>query len=110
MAIVKKTKEELRQLAVDIADGKVYTNRHLPNPEMVNSVFLLIGLGGLHQHHKDDIDSIGLIYEYLSEAGPRSINGQPQFFSLRLLDKEDTELMFQYYNKYLKTKQEFLSE
>ncbi len=46
------------------------------------------------------LTSIGLVYEYLTEAGPTSVNGCPVFFSLRLLNKVDTEKMFEYYNQY----------
>lgn len=51
-----------------------------------------------YQEHR--VKSIGLVYEYLSEAGPMSVNGKPTFFSLRLLNKADTEKMFDYYNQY----------
>lgn len=51
-----------------------------------------------YQEHQ--VKSIGLVYEYLSEAGPISVNGKPTFFSLRLLNKVDTEKMFDYYNQY----------
>lgn len=32
---------------------------------------------------------IGLIYEYLDKAGPRSINGYPIFFSMRIMHRDD---------------------
>lgn len=51
-----------------------------------------------YQEHQ--VKSIGLVYEYLSAAGPMSVNGKPTFFSLRLLNKVDTEKMFEYYNQY----------
>lgn len=46
------------------------------------------------------LKSIGLVYEYLSAAGPMSVNGKPIFFSLRLLNHDDTKKMFEYYNQY----------
>jgi len=46
------------------------------------------------------IPSIGFVYEYLTEAGPMSINGKPNFFSTRFLNKEDTTKMFEYYETY----------
>jgi hypothetical protein len=48
------------------------------------------------------LKSIGLIYEYLSAALPISVNGKPIFFSLRLLNHDDTKKMFEYYNQYIK--------
>jgi len=35
------------------------------------------------------LQNIGVIYEYISKAGPRSINGYPCFFSFRILNKAD---------------------
>jgi hypothetical protein len=37
------------------------------------------------------ISNIGVIYEWMEKAGPRSVNGYPTFFSCRLLHKEDWE-------------------
>lgn len=51
-------------------------------------------------YEKEQLNSIGLVYEYLSEAGPMAVNGKPTFFSLRLLNKVDTEKMFEYYEQY----------
>lgn len=33
--------------------------------------------------------TLGVIYEYIREAGPRGINGLPCFFSFRMLNQED---------------------
>ena len=51
-------------------------------------------------YKEQQLKSIGLVYEYISEAGPTSINGKPCFFSLRLLNHEDTTKMFEYYTTY----------
>jgi hypothetical protein len=45
-----------------------------------------------------DIDELkkdppGLIFEYFSKAGPRSINGMPMFVSCQMLSKEDTVVL-----------------
>ena len=39
----------------------------------------------------DKLDQLGVIYEWMSKAGPRAINGMPTFFSCRLMHKEDWE-------------------
>jgi hypothetical protein len=33
---------------------------------------------------------LGMIWEYMSKAGPRSVNGVPMFMSMRFLSKDDT--------------------
>ncbi len=45
-------------------------------------------LSGFHQGWLSDI---GLIYEDIGQAGPRSINGYPIFWSFRILNKSDWE-------------------
>lgn len=37
------------------------------------------------------LDNLAVIYEYHSQAGPRSINGCPIFYSFRMLNKSDWE-------------------
>jgi len=38
---------------------------------------------------KQWLANIGILYEYMSQAGPRSINGCPMFFSVRYMHRED---------------------
>jgi len=52
------------------------------------------------KYYNKYIEGIGMIYEYISEAGPRSINGNPIFYSLKILSKTDCDKMFEYYNQY----------
>jgi hypothetical protein len=40
-----------------------------------------------------------LIYEYLSEAGPRSINGYPNFFSFKYLIQEEYDIFIKHYKE-----------
>ena len=42
---------------------------------------------------------LGVVYEHMSEAGPRAINGYPMFMSLRLMHREDWKLAFDAYKK-----------
>ena len=42
---------------------------------------------------------LGVVYAHMSEAGPRGINGNPMFMSMRLLHLEDWKLAFDAYNK-----------
>lgn len=51
-------------------------------------------------YNEQRVPSIGLIYEYLSEAGPLSINGGPVFMSVRMLNKDDASKVFEYYETY----------
>ena len=42
---------------------------------------------------------LGVVYEHMSAAGPRAINGYPMFMSLRLMHREDWKLAFDAYKK-----------
>ena len=89
-----KTREELKQLAVDINAGKVFTNAHVPEGEKIEVVFLPIALGALSGWTPDQAKDIGLIYEYLSEATPMTVNGMPGFISMQLLNRGDTDRLW----------------
>jgi hypothetical protein len=62
----------------------------------------------LWEHAAEWVKDAGIIYEYISAAGPRSINGYPMFTSCRKLNKEDTQTMIKYYNELLEQKKKFL--
>lgn len=51
-------------------------------------VFMPLALGGLAGW---DLEKIGLVFEEISKAGPRSINGRPCFFSCQFLHIDDLE-------------------
>lgn len=50
---------------------------------------------------KIDADKVGMLYEYMDKAGPRSVNGYPCFFSFRWLDKRDSRRVVTLYNRNL---------
>lgn len=85
------TDEQIQEIALGLHRRQIFCDRHIPQPQwedMVPSVFLTIGLGGFGNV---DVTTLGLVWEHLDKAGPRSINGFPMFFSCNLLNKEDAE-------------------
>ncbi len=95
----KLTEEEIKELANDIYKGNVFTDRHIQKPEDLSTVFMpLIFL------EEKDIDDLkknppGMVYEYMTEAGPRMINGMPTFWSVRMISQEDTKKVLEKYTK-----------
>lgn len=92
VAYQPRTDAEIRQLALDLVAGKVFTDRHIRADEwqsMVGSIFMVLGLGGPAIFTGIDPADIGFIYEYMDKAGPRGINGYPVFFSLHVVSKAD---------------------
>jgi hypothetical protein len=93
--------EEIKQLATDIFQNKVFTDRHIPSNQrdIIPSVFMVIALGGLANCSKSYVKDIGMIYEYLDKASPTGINGYPIFVSVRLASKADAEKVWELYNQ-----------
>lgn len=75
----KLGKDGIKNLAKRIMANEVYTDRYLPNPEMMGMVFMPLML-----MEKEDLLDIqknnpAMIYADYKDALPRSINGQPMF-------------------------------
>lgn len=83
--------QKLADLVLAIADGRAYTDRHVPEGMRLEQVFMPLAMGALSGMARTQLDDIGMVYEYVEKAGPLAVNGQPMFFSLRLLNKADTE-------------------
>lgn len=89
--VPRKSDEELREFVLAYCDGRVFTSLQISKDRDIGLVFMPLALGALHNVTDQYAASIGLIYEYLSKAGPSSINGMPVFFSCRLLHRDDCE-------------------
>lgn len=151
---INLTDEELKTLAKDTYDGKVFTSLHIREFEqyMVGSIFmpiLFLGAppskpdfpkptGNIRKDRKNKLnhftvtipkweqeykewedetplrqaflEEIGMIYENISEAGPRSINGYPVFFGCKILSRENTKKFIELYNTYVKLREDFEKE
>lgn len=93
--------EDIAKIAKDIATDKIFSSCHMTEHELSNIglVFMPIALGGLSDLSDADKEDIGMIYEYYDKAGPRGINGMPMFFSCRLVNKNDTKMIFEKVDK-----------
>lgn len=105
----QKTDQELKKLAIDIADGKIFTDRHLRDINQLSMVFMILALMEENDYNSF-IHEVGLIYEYMSEAGPMSINGMPIFMSVRRLSIEEAQKVDSFYKEYMSFKEGFLNE
>ncbi len=84
--------DELRKFVNDFVSGKIYSMAHVPEGEDPVMPFMVLKMGGGLPY--TDISSVGMVYEYLDQAGPRSCNGMPGFFSHRVMHKKDWERAF----------------
>lgn len=81
--------EKVKEIALGIDAGQIYTNWHLPDQGEMSSVFMPLGLGALDNLSQGELNDVGMVFEYLEKQAPRSINGMPVFFSMHLVNMED---------------------
>lgn len=103
-----KKQSELKDIAKDLVDGKIFSDRHIPEYDrhLTSMIFMVLALGGSKFASSMIDQKITFVYEYLNETNPRAINGYPTFFTLRMLNDKDTEKMFKYYDKIKEMKEE----
>lgn len=91
MTINRLDTEALRTVAIDVAAGIVYTDRH--GDEALDAWrFCFFAMP-----EKPDVSTWGMVYEYLDKAGPRTVNGRPSFFSMKVLHVDDMSQFFEFY-------------
>jgi len=95
-----KTDEELKKIALDLYSGKIFSDRHLNDPEKeIPLVFMIVGFMS-----KEDIKELEskepvFVYEYLEKANKMGVNGYPTFFTMRYLNREEYNKMIGYHEK-----------
>lgn len=87
----RRTDDEIKQLALDVHAGLVFGTWNIKNPSETGMVFMILSLMDSVMIKAMQRDGIVHLYEYISKAGPRSVNGMPCFFSAHQLDHEDTQ-------------------
>lgn len=135
----KLTDEEIKEIVRGVYDGKIFTSfqcRDMVHSVFMPLIFL----GGSPtkptatannqenrkrklQYIEDCLDyelqtpardeymnSIGMLYENISKAGPMSVNGYPIFYSCHIMSSEDAKRFLEMYQKYEKMREEFEKE
>lgn len=96
LELLDLSEEKLRELAQDYVDRKIFTDRNASSDVKLRRVFMPIAFGAFDNVPEEDMKNLGLIYEYISAAAPRSINGLPIFTSMRFLNRSDTDKLATY--------------
>lgn len=99
-----RTNEELKQIAVDLYSNNIFSSAHMEGEEE-NIKLHFTPLCFLNEEQLKEMEEkdIVFIYEYVSEAGPQSLDGKPVFFSFRSLSRKEAVIMFEYYEKLCNT-------
>jgi hypothetical protein len=90
---VTQSDEDIKKLAVDIFEGRVFGSWCIPESELSNVlhlVFLPLAFTDRDQIPKNTAH----FYEYLRESSPRGINGYPSFFSVRFMSRGMAETIY----------------
>lgn len=82
------TEKELEARVMDLLGNKIYTS-HGMDEQTVGLVFPAISLGAFKGWEREELDKIGVLYEYLDKAAPVMANGHPVFLSVRWMHRED---------------------
>lgn len=96
------TEAQVKELALGIFRNEIFTDRHVAphDQRLMATIFMPLGLMG-----KKDILALqrkqrpGMLYAKMSEAGPRSINGYPMFFSLSMVSEADAKKVWDEYKR-----------
>ena len=108
--LTARSDEDLKKLAVDLYESKLFSTLHL-NPESAahdaRMVFMPLALGAFADWPEDKLKNIGMIYEYYGKEAPTSCNGLPCFFSFSMISSQDLKRMLVFLEKYKKLKEEF---
>jgi len=90
--------DEMKKLVKDCIHGLVFTAHNLGPGEghhIVSSVFMPLAFGAFLDRARFELENLGTFYEYMSEEGPRTVNGYPTFFSVRIINKRDWDRCFE---------------
>jgi hypothetical protein len=97
-----RSDEALKKLAEHMYEGRVFCDKHIRKGDenLLPIIFMPLTLGGAKFRWKLQRVKIGLIYQYISEAGPRGVNGYPTFFSMRYLSQDETNRFLKIYKQF----------
>lgn len=99
---ITKTDAELRELAMGLVAGTVFSDRHLQEDErldMLTAIFMPLGLMGKGGWETLQSQNVRMFYEHLDKATGTAVNGYPTFFSMKTLTGEECDRMQPFINQ-----------
>ena len=107
---IPKSVAELKQLALDVVEGRVFGSWSVPEDEvrMLMSIFLPLALCE-KEHLKDLVDqNITGFYEYLDKSNSMAVNGYPTFMTVKMLNSADLGRLYPMIEQLIKQRREFM--
>ena len=110
---VSRTDKELRKLALDYINGKIFTSFDIQQGEresITSAVFMpLVFLSNEDRQEMLD-EEVVMLYEYFGKAGRQSVNGYPTFASCYMMNKEDHSKWAEYVGEARDFQKQFVGE
>lgn len=99
MVYYPKTDDELKTIAKDLLDEKIFSDRHAYEaPHLMASIFMPLAFMTKEQREQFLDAKPAFVFEYLDKASS-AINGYPTFGSMQYLSEDDMKKMYTYYDK-----------
>lgn len=98
---------------MDIIENKVFHDRQIDEAHrdrLFRTIFMPTMFMNSDAHGVSEaVSQWGLVYEYLSEAGPRSVDGYPIFLSMRIVHKDDMPTLIAIVEDFVNKRDEMLN-
>ena len=90
LILERMTPENLLQLAMGIVEGRIFTSQHIEEQVLLTTLpFVFLPLALVAPSSMPG--NLGMLWQYMSEAGPQAINGYPIFMTANLMASEDIQ-------------------
>jgi hypothetical protein len=96
-----RTDKELKEIAMGIRAGTIFTDRNIRKQDhyMIGSIFMPIALMDDEDRKEYIASKPGMIFEHISKAAPRAVNGYPIFFTMQTLSYDEADKVCEYFQK-----------
>ncbi len=104
------TDKELRALALDAVEGRLYGTWMCANSDEMRASFPILGLVDQEWFEGMKARNVVHFYEKMDKAAPIGVNGKPMFFSAHALTQSNFERLASLINMLLEQRRQFLGE
>ncbi len=101
---------ELRALALDAVEGRLYGTWMCANSDEMRASFPILGLVDQEWFEGMKARNVVHFYEKMDKAAPIGVNGKPMFFSAHALTQSNFERLASLINMLLEQRRQFLGE
>ncbi len=91
-----KSEQELFEIAEGIYRGEIFTDRQIPPSDYVilcPSIFMSLSFIKPEDAQKLSDKKVNMVYAYMKDAAPRSMNGYPMFLSAHFLNEDESKIV-----------------